>query len=45
MFVLVYTNQDPNSKRFNARKDIIKDFNIIINRKNIYDQGIDSDMK
>ena len=22
MFVLVYTNQDPNSKRFNARKDI-----------------------
>ena len=45
MFVLVYTNQDANIKRYNARKyylrkDIIRNYNIIINRKNVYDSNI-----
>ena len=48
--VLVYSNQDANAKRFNARKlylpkGIIKDYNVIINGKNFYDQPIDSDIK
>ena len=39
MFVLVYTNEAKNAKRFNARKyylakGIIKDYNVIINGKN-----------
>ena len=38
-FVLVYANQDVNSKRFKTRryylpKDIIKNSNVIINGKN-----------
>ena len=38
LFVLVYTNQEANAKRFNARKDylpktIINNYNIIINEK------------
>ena len=50
LFVLLYTNQDANTKRFNARKyylpkDIIKNYNIIINGKNVYDQSINSDIK
>ena len=50
MFVFVYTNQDANAKRFNARKyylpkSIIKSYNIIISGKNFYDQAIDSDIK
>ena len=50
MSVLVYTNQGDNAKRFNALKyyllkGIIKNYNLIINRKNFYDQGIDSDIK
>ena len=50
MFVLVYTNQDDNAKRFKAKryylpKAIIKNYNVIINGKNFYDQAIDSDVK
>ena len=49
-FVLVYANQDVNSKRFKTRryylpKDIIKNSNVIINGKNFYDQVIYSDIK
>ena len=50
LFFLVYTNHSNNSKRINARKvylpkDIIKNFNVIINEKNFYRQHIDSDIK
>ena len=50
LFVLVYTNKDNNAKRFNAQKfylpkDIIKNYNVIINGKNFFDQPIDSDIK
>ena len=49
-FFLVYTNEGNNAKRFNARnyylpKGIIKNYNVIINWKNCYDQAINSDMK
>ena len=42
LFVLVYTNQDANTKRFNTRKyylpkGIIKNYNVIINGKIFYD--------
>ena len=47
LFVLVYNN---NAQRFNARKyflpkGIIKNYNVIINGKNFYDQENDSDIK
>ena len=50
LFVLVYSNQDANSKRFKTRryylpKGIIDNYNVIINGKNFYDQPIDSDIK
>ena len=50
LFVLVYSNQDANFKRFKTRryylpKCIIKNCNIIVNRKNFYDQAFDSDIK
>ena len=50
MFVLVYLNEDSDSKRFKAKryylpKRIINNYNVIINGKNIYDQRIDSDIK
>ena len=50
LFFLVYTNHSNNAKRINARKvylpkDIIKNFNVIINEKNFYRQHIDSDIK
>ena len=50
LFVLVYSNQDDNSKRFKVRryylsKGIIDNYNVIINGKNFYDQAIDSDIK
>ena len=50
LFVLVYTSQDVNAERFNARKyylpnSIMRIFNIIINLKNFYDQPIDSHIK
>ena len=50
LFVLVYTNEANNAKRFNARKcylpkGIVKNYNVIINGKTFYDQAIDSDTK
>ena len=50
LFVLVYSDQDASLKRFKIRKyylpkDIIKNYNAIINRKNFYDQAIDSGIK
>ena len=50
LFNLVYTNQDENSERFKAKryylpKGIIKNYNVIINRKSFYDQAVDSDIK
>ena len=50
LFVLVYLNQDSDPKRFKARryylpKDIIKNYNVIINGKKFYDHTIDSDLK
>ena len=50
MFVLVYSNEDVDSKRFKAEryylpKGIIKNYSVINNRKNFYDQTIDSDIK
>ena len=50
LFVLVYTNEANNTKRFNARKyylpkGIIQTYNVIINGKSFYDQPTDSDIK
>ena len=50
LFVLVYTNEDNNAKRFKIRiyylpKGIIKNYNDIINGKNFYGHAIDSDIK
>ena len=50
LFDLFYSNQDANCKRFKSRryyllKGIIKNYNVIINGKNFYDQPIDSDIK
>ena len=50
LFVLVYSNQDADCKRFKTRryyllKGIIKNYNVIINEENFYDQPIDSDIK
>ena len=44
LFVLVYTNEDDEAKRFNAQKyylwkGVIKNYNAIINGKNFYDQA------
>ena len=44
MFVLVYSNQDNKSKKLKP-EDIIKNYNVIINGKNFYDQQTDSDIK
>ena len=50
LFVLVCTNQDNSIKRFNAKKyylpkGTVKNYNVIINGRNLYDQPIDSDIK
>ena len=50
LFVLVYSNLDDNVKRYKAQryylpKGVAKNYNIIINGKNFYDQPIDSDIK
>ena len=47
---LFYTNEDGNAKRFKAKmyylpKGIIDNYKIIINGKNFFDQGIESDIK
>ena len=50
MFVLVYSNEDADSKKFKAKryylpKGIIKNYNVIINQKDFHDQPIDSNVK
>ena len=50
LFVLVYSNQDDNAKRYKARwyylwKGVIKNYNVIIDGKKFHDQPIDSDIK
>ena len=50
MFVLVYSKEDADSKRFKAKKyylpkRIIKNYNVVINQKKFYYQAIDSDIK
>ena len=50
MFVLVYSNQDNDSKRFKTRryyllKIIIDSFNIIMNGKNFHDEAFGLDIK
>ena len=50
LFVLVHSNEEAASKRFNAKryylpKAVIANYNVIINGKNFYDQAIDSDIK
>ena len=50
LFVLVYSNQDANAKRFKARryylpKGRVKSYSLIINGKSFYHQPIDSDIK
>ena len=47
---LVYSNHDNNDERFKDKryylpKGIIKNYNVIINEKNFYDQANDSDIK
>ena len=50
LFVLVYSSQNGNSKRFKTRryylpKVIIKNYTSLSIKKNFYDQPIDSDIK
>ena len=50
LFVLVYSNKDVASKRFEAKRyylpnRIIDNHNVIINGKSFYDQAINSDIK
>ena len=50
MFVLIYPNQINSVKRFNVKKyyllkGIIKNYNLIINEENFYDQTIDFGIK
>ena len=50
LLVLIYSVHDGNAKRFKAKryylpKGIIKNYKMIINGKNFYDQAIDSDIK
>ena len=50
LFGLVYSNQDDNGKRYKPQryylpKGFIKNYNVIINGKNVCDRPIDSDTK
>ena len=50
LFLLIYSNQDDNVKRYKARRyyspiGIIKNCSVIINGKNFYHQLIDTDIK
>ena len=50
LLVLGYSNEDVDSKRFKISKyylpkGIIKNYNVIINGINFYDQAVDSDIK
>ena len=49
-FVLIYSNQDENAKRYKARryylsKCIIKNYIVVINGRKFYDQCVNSDIK
>ena len=48
--ILIYLNQNDYATRFNAKryylpKGIFKNYNIIVNGKNFYEQWNDSDVK
>ena len=50
LFVLVYANENADSKRFKTEryylpKGIIDNYNVIINGNNFYDQTVDSNIK
>ena len=50
LLVLIYSNQNNDVKRYNAKKyclpkRIIKNYNVIINGKNVYEKPIDSGIK
>ena len=50
LFILVYTNQDDNARKFKTRryylpKEILDNYDVIIKGKNFYNQPIDSDIK
>ena len=47
MFALIYQNQIDSVKelRYYLLKGIIKNYNVSINEKNVYDQAIESDIK
>ena len=50
LFVLLSPNQDCTVKRFNSKKyywpkSIIKNYNVIVNGNNLYDQTINCDVK
>ena len=50
LFLLVYLNRDNDVKQFKTRRYYlttgrIKNYNVIVNGKNFYDQPIDSDIK
>ena len=50
LFILVYSNQNNNSKKFKTKrydlpKEIIDHYNVIINEKKLYNQPIDSDIR
>lgn len=47
---MIYSNKDDHVKRIKAQgyylpKGIFRNYNVIINRKNVFDQQIDSDIK
>ena len=49
LFVLVYANESDNAKKFNRKSYlpnvIIKNYNVIINGNNFYNQAIDSERR
>ena len=49
LFVLFYANEGDNAKKFNRKSYlpnvIIKNYNVIINGNNFYNQAIDSERK
>ena len=50
LFAFLYSDQENNSKRYEAKqqylpKRVIKNYNVIINGKNFYDHPINSDIK
>ena len=50
LFVLVYSKMDDNVKRYKAQghplpKDVIKNYNVFINRRNFYDHPVNSNIE